>query len=95
MKVNYYELRNIYNSEINKNVKNKKRLFNFERKKELYLYLMYLELKNNSYTGGLYNIFLVYKPKVRVIMSQGVYDKTINHYITRTILEPKLSKYLS
>ena len=27
-------------------------------------------------------------------MSQSIYDKTINHYITRTVLEPKLSKYL-
>ena len=94
MKVNYYELRNIYYSEINKNVKNKKKLYHFEKKKEEYLLSMYDEIKNNTYTGGKYNIFLIYRPKLRVIMSQSIYDKTINHYITRTVLEPKLSKYL-
>lgn len=33
-------------------------------------------------------------PKYRIIMSQGIYDKIINHYVTRYILEYKLSKYL-
>ena len=41
-----------------------------------------------------YNIFLVFEPKIRVIMAQGIYDKIINHYITRYILMPKLEKYL-
>ena len=94
MRVDYYELRDIYKSEINKNVKNKKRLYKFELKREQYLLNMYNEIKNNTYNGGKYNLFLIYKPKLRVIMSQSVYDKTINHYITRTVLEPKLTKYL-
>ena len=95
MKVDYYEIRNIYNNEINVNVKNKKRIYNFEKKKEMYFLRMYDELSKVTYNGGKYNLFLVYKPKIRVIMSQSVYDKTINHYVTRTILEPKLTKYLS
>ncbi len=28
-------------------------------------------------------------------MSQSIYDKVINHYVTRFILEPKLTKYLN
>ena len=27
-------------------------------------------------------------------MSQSIYDKIINHYIARYVLEPKLTKYL-
>lgn len=77
MKVNYYNLRKLYDKEINKNVKNKRRLYNFQKKKELYILSMYNELVNNTYNGGKYNIFLIYKPKIRVIMSQSVYDKTI------------------
>ena len=95
MKVNYYNLRKLYDKEINKNVKNKRILYNFQKKKELYILPMYNELVNNTYNGGKYNIFLIHKPKIRVIMSQSVYDKTINHYITRAVLELKLSKYLS
>ena len=40
------------------------------------------------------NIFLAFEPKIRFIMEQGIYDKIINHYITRYILMPKLEKYL-
>ena len=80
---------------INKNVKNKNKLYKFELKKEQYFLDMCIKLSNDKYDGGNYNLFLVHRPKIRLIMSQGIYDKTINHYITRTILEPKLSKYLS
>lgn len=52
-------------------------------------------LKNNLYKDGKYNIFLVFKPKIRVVMSQSVYDKIINHYVARFILIPKLNKYLN
>ena len=52
-------------------------------------------LENNLYDGGSYNIFLIYKPKLRVVMSQSIYDKVINHYVARYILIPKLSKYLN
>jgi len=52
-------------------------------------------LENNLYDGGKYNIFLVFEPKVRVIMAQGIYDKIINYYVTRYILIPKLEKYLN
>ena len=42
----------------------------------------------------MYNIFLIKDPKYRVIMSQNIYDKVINHYIAKYILDSKLSKYL-
>ena len=51
-------------------------------------------LEDSLYDGGKHNIFLVFEPKIRVIMAQGIYDKIINHYITRYILMPKLEKYL-
>ena len=94
MKVNYYNLRKIYYEEIQKNVKNKKKLYRFELYSEEYFLSMKEELENNTYDGGKYNVFLIYRPKIRVIMSQSIYDKTINHYITRYVLGPKLEKYL-
>lgn len=32
-------------------------------------------LENNLYDGGKYNIFLVFEPKIRVIMAQGIMIK--------------------
>ena len=94
MRINYYNLRKIYSDEIQKNVKNKKKLYRFELSSEEYFLSMKDELENDTYDGGKYNIFLIYRPKLRVIMSQSIYDKTINHYITRYVLVPKLEKYL-
>lgn len=84
----------IYNEEVSKNVKNKKKINDFEKYKITYLSSIYGVLKSGDYTPLKYNIFLLKDPKYRVIMSQSIYDKIINHYIARYVLEEKLSKYL-
>lgn len=94
MKVNLFDLLDIYESEVKKNVRNKKKILDFEKHKMEYLVDIKRVLENNLYDGGKYNIFLVFEPKIRVIMAQGIYDKIINHYITKYILMPKLEKYL-
>ena len=94
MKVLIKDLKIIYEEEIRKNVKNKKKIFEFEKQKIEYLIDIKRVLENNLYDGGKYNIFLVFKPKIRVVMSQSIYDKIINHYVARFILMPKLTKYL-
>lgn len=94
MRVSLYDLVDIFELEVKKNVRNKKKLMNFERHKLEYLTDIKRVLESGDYDGGKYNIFLVYEPKVRVIMAQSIYDKVINHYITRFILMPKLEKYL-
>lgn len=95
MIVNISDLLNVYDNEIKKNVRNKKKIFEFERNKIQYLIDIKRMLEGGKYKGGKYNIFPVYKPKIRVVMSQSVYDKVINHYVTRYILMPKLEKYLN
>lgn len=95
MKVLIKDLKIIYEEEIRKNVKNKKKIFKFEKQKIEYLIDIKRVLENNLYDGGKYNIFLVFKPKIRVVMSQSIYDKIINHYVARFILMPKLTKYLN
>lgn len=89
------ELIYIYESSIKKNVRNKKKLFEFEKyKMEYFAYILEL-INSGNYDGGRYNIFLIYEPKIRLIMSENICDKIINHYIARFILEVKLTKYLS
>ena len=95
MKVSLFDLLLIYETEVKKNVRNKKKILDFEKHKMEYLVDIKNVLENNLYDGGKYNIFLVFEPKVRVIMAQGIYDKIINHYVTRFILIPKLEKYLN
>lgn len=95
MIVNLNDLQTVYDDEIRKNVKNKKKILEFERNKIEYLIDIKRVLENGKYSGGTYNIFLVYKPKVRVVMSSSIYDKITNHYVARYILLPKLSKYLN
>ena len=84
----------IYNSEISKRVKNKKKINEFERYKITYLKSIYDVLRTGNYKPLRYNIFLIKEPKYRIIMSQGIYDKVINHYIAKYVLDNKLSKYL-
>ena len=93
--LNFYKLLKIYNQEIVKNVKNKKKINEFEKYKITYLNNILTSLKDNSYNPLKYNIFLISEPKYRVIMSQNIYDKIVNHYISKYILQVKLTKYLS
>lgn len=51
-------------------------------------------LNNGSVGHNKYNIFLIYEPKCRLVMSLSVKDKVINHFVTRYVLEKKLTKYL-
>ena len=65
---------------------------NKERKEKFYLY--YSEhivniknrLESKNINLGKYNIFLITDPKCRVIMSQSIEDKTINHLIAEYLL---------
>ncbi len=91
IKLNYKDLLEIYD-EISKNIKNKKKLYNFEKYKMINI-TRALE-KINNFDFEKYNIFLIREPKERIVMSLNLVDKIINHYVARTILIPKLEKYL-
>lgn len=88
------KLLSIYEKEISKNVKNKKKVYDFEINKMQYMENIMDMLINGSVGHNKYNIFLIYEPKCRLVMSLSVKDKVINHFVTRYILEKKLTKYL-
>ena len=73
-KVNIIDLDNVY-KDIIKNVKNKRRIYEFEKYKLEYLTLCADIINEGNYKGGYYNIFIIYEPKLRVIMSQIWGDK--------------------
>ncbi len=94
MESKFEDIINIYEHEISKNVKNKKQLLKFEFNKMQNISTIKNMLDNNEVGHERYNIFIVKEPKYRLIMSLPIRDKIINHYITRNILEKKLTKYL-
>lgn len=83
-----YNLDNIINmtDKVLSKVKNK------ERREKFYLYYsehiinIKKRLESNDINLGKYNIFLITDPKCRVIMSQSIEDKVINHLIAEYLL---------
>ena len=94
MEVNIYDLLDIYEKEVSKNTKNKRKVNNFERNKMENIYDIKNILESNNYKVDKYNIFNINSPKYRIVMSLNIKDKIINHYVTRYILISKLDKYL-
>ena len=88
------DLMNIYENEVRKNTKNKRKIYQFEKYKMINILNIYRELSNDIIRPIKYNIFLVKYPKYRVVMSLNIGDKIINHYVARYILINKLDKYL-
>ena len=93
MEVVFSDIVDIYN-EIKKNTRNKKKIYQFEMFKMENLVSIYNKVINDNYIFDKYNIFLIKYPKYRVIMSQSISDKIVNHLITRKILIPKLERFL-
>ena len=87
MEVKFKDLLFIYEKQISCNVKNKKKLLNFERNKFQNLINIYYDIKNNNYSVEHYNVFLIREPKKRIVMSINIHDKIINHYVTTFIFK--------
>lgn len=85
-----YKIENIMlaTNEVCRNTKNKRKINKFKEYKCIYISRIYNDLKNRKYVVGPYNVFTIYEPKERKIVSQNVYDKIINHLIARHILMP-------
>ena len=92
--ITFVNLLNIYEQEISKNVKNKKKLVKFEINKVQNITNIIDMLNRGKIGHEHYNIFLIYEPKCRLVMSLSIKDKIINHFVTRYALEAKLIKYL-
>lgn len=91
---NLETLLDLFEQEISKNVKNKHKVYMFEKNKFQNINHILEILKSGNYNGGRYNIFLIKEPKHRIVMALDISDKLINHFIARYVLEVKLSKYL-
>ena len=90
----FLDLLYVYEKEIRKNTKNKRKVYLFEIYKMSYIKEIENIIERDYKYVCFYHIFLIFEPKVRVIMSLPIKDKILNHYVTRYMLIPKLEKYL-
>lgn len=76
------------------NTKHKEKIVKFELFLTSNLMTIYIVLKEKRYIHGKYNIFLITDPKYRIIMSESMSDKIVNHLISRYILFPLIEPHL-
>ena len=84
----------MYDKVIKTNTKNKKKIQNFENFYSCNIAQIKETLITKSYVPGKYNIFLVKEPKTRIIMSQEIKDKIINHLVAKYFLIDVFDKTL-
>ena len=73
---------------IRKNTHHKKKILRFEMLLHTNLSSILDELRRKEYKHGAYHVFLIKDPKYRIIMSEELRDKVINHLISKYVLQP-------
>lgn len=91
--VSINKIKDVYDG-IYKNTCHKAKLVRFELTKTSNIVKIYNTLNNKHYSHLKYNIFIIKEPKYRIIMSELMYDKIVNHLISKYVLIPTLSRKL-
>ena len=76
------------------NVKNKEKIIKFEEFFTYNITSIYYTLNNKKYTLRKYSIFLIKKPKYRIVMAQNIRDKIINHLVAKYLIVNVVEKSL-
>ena len=79
---------------IRKTCKNKKAVFYFSLNLNTNINYIYYVLKNKIYKPSEYRLFMIFEPKPRLVMSQTIVDKIVNHFIANYYLIPILENTL-
>jgi len=79
---------------IRTNTKNRGKLHKFELFYSSNIINILESLKYRKYHHGHYNVFLVHEPKYRIIMSEAMSDKVVNHLVSNYVLAPGIFPHL-
>lgn len=79
---------------VRKTCKNKRAIFRYHINKNSMNYNLYQILLQCAYKPLPFRLFIIFEPKARLVMSQTVGDKIINHFVARYYLLPYLEKKL-
>lgn len=83
---------NMYDKVVSKNTKNKRKIEKFNDYYSCNIINIKNIIQSKNYIPGKYNIFFIYEPKLRIIMSQNIKDKLINHLVAKYFLVDTLDK---
>lgn len=92
----YLTMNNLYKmwDIVKKTCKNKREVFYFSLNLNCNLMDIYNDLRNRKYIPGKYRPFMIFEPKARLVMSQSIRDKIVNHFVTNYYLIPYLENSL-
>ena len=76
------------------NTRHKEKLVRFELAFSSNVVSILKQLEDRTYNHSDYSVFLINMPKYRIIMSENMKDKIVNHLISKYILIPTLSPKL-
>ena len=83
-----------YYYQVRLNTKHRGKILNFEMYYMINLLQILNVLQSRQYRHSPYNVFLIKEPKYRIIMSEIISDKIVNHLISNEILLPVLEPKL-
>jgi len=92
--VDLKKIQRIYNRRVRINTKNKAKLERFENNYVSNMVYIKEILEKRQYNPGRYNLFIIKEPKIRLIMSQNIIDKLINHVVSEYFLVNVFSNQL-
>ena len=92
-KLNYDNLYNTWKI-VRKTCKNKKAILKFDINKGTNICNIYKSLFEGKYKPMPFRLFMIFEPKPRLVMSQSVGDKIVNHFVAKYYLLPYLEKKL-
>ena len=79
---------------IKRTCKNRREVYTFSLNVNTNIMNIYNVLKSKTYTPGKYRTFMIFEPKARLVMSQSIFDKIINHFVANYYLIPFLESSL-
>lgn len=85
-KIDVSYILNVY-KQVKSNTKNKYKIYKFDCFFNMNIIDVYNVFKNKNYVCGGYNIFLIKEPKYRIVMSQNIKDKVINHVVGNLLID--------
>lgn len=81
-------------NKIKRNCKNKQAIYNYKLYLNENIYRILELLYKKEYKFSKYRIFMIRDPKFRIIMSENIPDKLVNHMVSKYILLPTLESKL-
>lgn len=92
----YLTIDNLYESWkiVKRTCKNRKEVYYYSLNINSNLMDIYNKLKNRCYIPDKFRCFMIFEPKARLVMSQSIRDKIVNHFITNYYLIPYLENSL-